>query len=206
MIITAICPVTRQKYRVVTDEELAFVLYKGELSHYRLQAGQELPDGIFQEIYREILVRRAKQRAMHLLTAADHSEMELRRKLQRGEYTERAVEEAIAYVKSFHYLDDERYAKQYQASASGKKSRRQILMELQGKGISREIIANCSEWEDGDETALIRSLLEKKCREPDQADDREKRRLYAFLARKGFRSEEISRVFREYFPDFHQFS
>ena len=31
------CPVTKTKYRVVTDEQLAFMLYKGELSHYRLK-------------------------------------------------------------------------------------------------------------------------------------------------------------------------
>ena len=47
MMITEILPVTKQKYRVVTDEQLAFILYKGELSHYHLQAGRELTEQEF---------------------------------------------------------------------------------------------------------------------------------------------------------------
>ena len=37
MRIVEIVPVTKTKYRVVTDEQLAFMLYKGELSRYRLK-------------------------------------------------------------------------------------------------------------------------------------------------------------------------
>ena len=80
MIIREIVPVTKQKSRVVTDEDFSFVLYRGELSRYGLEAGRELPPAIFEEIYREILVKRAKMRAMHLLTRADYTEAALRRK------------------------------------------------------------------------------------------------------------------------------
>lgn len=64
MRIVEIVPVTKTKYRVVTDEQLAFMLYKGELSRYRLKENGELSAEIFQEIFREILVKRAKLRAM----------------------------------------------------------------------------------------------------------------------------------------------
>lgn len=208
MTITEIVPVTSQRFRVVTDEGLAFVLYKGELSRYGLKEGAQLPEQAFAEIYREILAKRAKLRAMHLLTRSDQSEAELRRKLKRGEYTDMAVEEAIAYVKSYHYLDDARYAASYLSYAAGKKSRRQAEAELLRKGISRDIIQSCRRQEtDGgdavwDETELIRALLEKRCREPERADEKEKRRLYAYMARRGFQGTDISRVFREYFRDF----
>lgn len=212
MIVTEIIPVTSRRFRVVTDEGLAFVLYKGELSHYGLKEGGQLPEPVFAQIYREILTKRAKQRAMHLLTRSDQSEAELRRKLKRGEYTDMAVEEAIAYVKSYHYLDDARYAAGYLTYAAGKKSRRQAEAELLRKGISREIIQAFREKEEeerdagesgpSDETGLIRALLEKRCREPERADEKEKRRLYAYLSRRGFGSADISRAFREYFRDF----
>ena len=42
MRIVEIVPVTKTKYRVVTDEQLAFMLYKGELSRYRLKENGEL--------------------------------------------------------------------------------------------------------------------------------------------------------------------
>ena len=79
MMITEILPVTKQKYRVVTDEQLAFILYKGELSHYHLQEGRELTEQEFRTIQEEVLIKRAKLRAMHLLTARDYTELQLSR-------------------------------------------------------------------------------------------------------------------------------
>ena len=191
MRIVEIVPVTKTKYRVVTDEQLAFMLYKGELSRYRLKENGELSAEIFQEIFREILVKRAKLRAMHLLT-------------RKGEYTPQAVKIAMDYVRSYHYLDDERYVARYLSAYQGRKSRRQMQFELERKGIPREMIQRRQEAMDDeegcvDETNMIRQLLEKRCKHPKEADEKEKRRHYGYLLRKGFSSSEIQSVFREYF-------
>lgn len=201
MIITEIIPITKQKVRIVTDEKLAFVLYKGELSRYKLETGKEITEDLFEQIQKEVLIKSAKLRAMHLLTRMDYTEADLHRKLMKGEYTKEAVDIAMDYVRSYHYLDDERYAARYLAGQSRGKSIRQIEFELERKGISREIIASCrEEMEDQDETVLIRNLLEKRCPRPEEADGKEKKRHYGFLVRKGFKMEDISRVFQEYFP------
>lgn len=204
MRITEIVPVTKAKYRVVTDEQLAFMLYKGELSRYRLKENGELPAETFQEIFKEILVKRAKLRAMHLLTRMDYTEAELEKKLMKGEYTPQAVKIAMDYVRSYHYLDDERYVTRYLSTYQGRKSRRQMQFELERKGIPRELIRRGQEaMEDeewcADETDMIRQLLEKRCRNPKEADEKEKRRHYGYLMRRGFTSSEIQSVFREYF-------
>jgi len=204
MRITEIVPVTKAKYRVVTDEQLAFMLYKGELSRYRLKENGELPVETFQEIFKEILVKRAKLRAMHLLTRMDYTEAELEKKLMKGEYTPQAVKIAMDYVRSYHYLDDERYVTRYLSTYQGRKSRRQMQFELERKGIPRELIRRgqeAMEDEEGcaDETDMIRQLLEKRCRNPKEADEKEKRRHYGYLMRRGFTSSEIQSVFREYF-------
>ena len=204
MRITEIVPVTKAKYRGVTDEQLAFMLYKGELSRYRLKENGELPVETFQEIFKEILVKRAKLRAMHLLTRMDYTEAELEKKLMKGEYTPQAVKIAMDYVRSYHYLDDERYVTRYLSTYQGRKSRRQMQFELERKGIPRELIRRgqeAMEDEEGcaDETDMIRQLLEKRCRNPKEADEKEKRRHYGYLMRRGFTSSEIQSVFREYF-------
>ena len=204
MRITEIVPVTKAKYRVVTDEQLAFMLYKGELSRYRLKENGELPAETFQEIFKEILVKRAKLRAMNLLTRMDYTEAELEKKLMKGEYTPQAVKIAMDYVRSYHYLDDERYVTRYLSTYQGRKSRRQMQFELERKGIPRELIRRgqeAMEDEEGcaDETDMIRQLLEKRCRNPKEADEKEKRRHYGYLMRRGFTSSEIQSVFREYF-------
>ena len=204
MMITEILPVTKQKYRVVTDEQLAFILYKGELSHYHLQAGRELTEQEFRTIQEEVLIKRAKLRAMHLLTARDYTELQLRNKLEQGEYTQEAVETAIEYVRSWHYLDDQRYMEQYLSGFSGNKSRRQREQELQQKGISKEMIAAFRQKQEDigetqDETEMILELLRKRCRDPRSADEKEKRRHYAYLMRKGFDSGDIRRAWDEFF-------
>ena len=207
MIITEIIPVTKQKYRIVTDEQLAFVLYKGELSRYKLEKDRELPYELFCRIQEEVLIKRAKLRAMHLLNRMDYTESQLRKKLEQGEYTSQAVDLALEYVKSYHYLDDDRYVRRYLSCCKGNKSKKQVEFELEKRGISRELIAACrekmeEEQEETDETDLIRSILEKRCKNPQSADEKEINRHYGYLMRKGFRSSDIWSVFHEFFERF----
>ena len=96
-----------------------------------------VPDAAQQDPADEIL--RAKRKAMLLLTDMDRTEAELRRKLS-GSFSAPAVEEAVRYVRSFGYIDDERYAAHYAETASARKSRTQIRFDLQKKGLSRELI------------------------------------------------------------------
>ena len=103
---------------------------------------------------------------MHLLTRMDYTEAELEKKLMKGEYTPQAVKIAMDYVRSYHYLDDERYVARYLSAYQGRKSRRQMQFELERKGIPREMIQRRQEAlddEEGcvDETDMIRQLLEK---------------------------------------------
>ena len=67
-------------------------------------------------------MKRAKLRAMHLLTRMDYTEAELEKKLMKGEYTPQAVKIAMDYVRSYHYLDDERYVARYLSAYQGRKA------------------------------------------------------------------------------------
>ena len=135
---------------------------------------------------------RAKKRALHLLERMDRTEQQLREKLMASEYPEEVVEEAIAYVKSFHYIDDERYAQNFTRYKKDKMSRSQIKQKLMTKGVARDIIQIAIEEEyDTDECEHIRRLLEKKHFDGSSKDDGEFRRVYNYLLRRGFRSNDI---------------
>lgn len=148
------------------------------------------------------MLKRAKLRCMHLLEKRDYTEKELRQKLENGktEYTEEQIDGAIAYVKSFHYVDDGRYACKYIEAMQSRKSRRQIEQELYQKGVDRELIQEAFE-ETGEipEEEQIARWMEKRNFHPEEADLKEKQRMYAFLARKGFRAENIQRVMKSEF-------
>ena len=137
-------------------------------------------------------IRRARHRALHILERSDRTEQELRAKLERN-YRAEAVEDAISYVKQYHYLDDRRYAVNYLNSRGRVKSRRQVEQELlYKKGISKEILEEArTEAEPQDEREQIRRWMEKKQIHPETADPKELRRFYLFLMRRGFRSEDI---------------
>ena len=143
--------------------------------------------------------KRAKLRCMHLLEKRDYTEKELRQKLISGktEYTQEEMDAAIDYVKSFHYVDDGRFACRYIEAMSSRKSRRQIEQELYQKGVAKELVQEAFE-ETGEipEEEQIARWMEKRKYHPEEADLKEKQKMYAFLARKGFRNCKSSRPSR----------
>lgn len=140
---------------------------------------------------------RAKHRALYILERCDRTEQELRTKLGRN-YEPEIVEEAILYVKQYDYINDKRYAINYLKSHSQIKSRRQVEQELlYKKGISRDILEEVSqEVEVQDESLLIRRWMEKKHFSSETATQEEQRKLYQFLLRRGFQSEDILKEMR----------
>ena len=200
MIVTKLEEYTKTKYRVFLDNEFAFVLYKGELSRYRIKEGSELSDEIYEQIMDKVIFKRAKLRAMHLLEAMDRTEAGLRDKLKTGGYPEEAVDHALAYVKSFGYINDFRYAVNFIDNRKESKSRRQIYALLSGKGIDRDTMDQAFEecYEPGDEKEAVLKLIRKKKINPDEASPEELQRLYGYLARKGFRYDDIRQVIQDY--------
>lgn len=199
MIVTDIKPVTKQKFQIEIDGQPAFTVYKGELFRYHLEKDREIEEGIYTELVDEVLTKRAKLRAMYLLQKMDRTQRELERKLQESGYPPIAVQRALDYVESFHYIDDKRYATMYVQSQKTKKGKARIKMELMRKGVSPEVIAEVLEEIEYETNTkeTIRSLIEKKCYNPTQMDEKEKRKLYGFLLRRGFSSSDILSVFRE---------
>ena len=140
--------------------------------------------------------RRAKLRALRLLTAMDRTEANLREKLTVS-YCEEAVEAAVAYVKSFGYLDDERFVRNYIESKSRTKSRKQIEQELIfQKGVSKEAVQKGFESAQMAEvTEVIRRYMQKKGIAPETCDYEQKNKFYAYMLRKGFQIEDLKMVF-----------
>lgn len=180
------------------DNRVELTLYRSEIrslskpEEWQLLHGE---DGISEELYQKIIAivtLRAKKRTMHLLEQMDRTEYQLREKLQKNGYPQECIDTAIDYVKQFHYVDDLRYAKSYVRYHQEKKSRQRLSTDLMRKGVGRDLIALAIEEEfESDEMQQICELLEKRHYDHTQADDREKRRMYQFLMRRGFKSRDI---------------
>ena len=203
MKVTGIEPCSKTKYKISLDGKFAFVLYKGELSRFHIREGEELSEETQQKIYSDVLLKRAKLRALHLLSDMDRTENALREKLRLGLYPQEIIDAAVEYVRSFGYLNDARYAENFVRSRQGMKSRREIRAQLLQKGVPSELIDDAFEacGEEGGEADAIRRLLEKKRFDPVCADEREIQRLYGYLARKGFSYETVRQVIQNYEVD-----
>ena len=205
MTITDIVELDKKRCKIFIDGEFAFVLYKGELREYGIKSGNEISESVYESINSEVLSKRAKLRAMNLLQKKDYTEKQLRDKLQEGLYSQKLIDEAIDYVKSYRYLDDERFARDYITYHMEMRSRNRILQDLTGKGISKDVIISImdelyseSEEATGDiEAEQINKLLIKKHFDKDM-DYKDKQKIMAFLVRRGYTMDSIRRAMEEF--------
>ena len=196
MQVTDIKEVSKTKFKVFLEGQFAFTLYKGELFRYRIQKDQELSDELYNEIREKVVLKRAKLRAMHLLNDMDRTESQLRTKLLNGDYPADIAEEAIDYVKSFGYINDESYIRRFIESKRNSKSKKEIYALLMKKGVDMERVQEIlgEYYSSEDSLNAIRELLRKKRYDPENATDQETRKIYGYLARKGFGYEDIRQV------------
>lgn len=189
------------RYRVAFDNGVSCILYRSEAAQLSIEVQCSLTDENYEYLINEIVGKRAKKRAMHILEQMDRTEHQLREKLAKGEYPQECIDSAVEYVKKYKYLDDERFASSYVRYHQEKLSRQQLSVKLSQKGVSKDIIAEALEMEyEADDGEKIRNLLTKRHFDPDNTDRQENNKIYQYILRRGFKSSDIlkeMRVFSE---------
>ena len=133
----------------------------------------------------------------------DWASADLRRiLLRKGEPADR-VSLAIERLERAGFVDDASFARQFTRSkgVGGGLSKRRVQQELSKRGVARDISDEAIETvflEEGvDEEASIEKVARKKLRSLSTVDEAtRRRRLYSFLARRGYDSDAIGRVLR----------
>ena len=195
IIVKEIEAVGKGRYRVQFDTGVTCLLYRKEMSSFSIEKGKKITAQQYQELLEEVVGKRAKKRALHLLEQMDRTEKQLRDKLLANEYPQSCIDGAIAYVKGFHYLDDSRYASNYVRFSQEKMSRVQMKQKLMQKGIASSVIADAiEEGYVADEMEQIMALLQKRKFVPEEADEKEFQRTYQYVMRRGFKSSDILKV------------
>ncbi|MCD8014377.1 MAG: recombination regulator RecX [Lachnospiraceae bacterium] len=190
--VTEIRKLTGGRHLITLESGLSFPLYGKEISDCGLHEDEDVTDEVISMIMEELLPKRARLRAMHLLEKMDWTEQQLREKLLQSAYPEFIVDDAVGYVKSYRYIDDQRYARNYLESHASSKSMRQMEQELLAKGIEKEIIRQAvSEMELPDEEEQILALLKKKHYNPTDEDTAVRQKLIAYLMRRGYQYSDI---------------
>ena len=162
---------------------------------------------VAEEVAREAAVVEAYDRALEMLAARGRSRADLRRQLVRKGQPPEAVDEAIERLVARGFLDDDRFARAFVRNkvTGAALGRRRLAQELFRHGVDRRVADMAIDevlGEEGiDEEALIDRVARRKLRSLGALDlPTRRRRLYAFLARRGYDADAIRATMERVLP------
>jgi regulatory protein len=196
MIITKISKAvkTEGRYNVFVDEAYSFSLDEAQLLKLEIRKGQELTEEELAKLKNESDFGKNYVRALDLISRRQRSEKEIRDYAWKKRWTEENRDRVIERLKERRYLDDEKFAESFVRSRANTRnfSQRKMQVELVKKGIKSEVIERVLANGDFDELVSLKNLIAKK-----QAHYDSDEKLIQYLARQGFRYDDIKSVLDE---------
>lgn len=200
MQITAITHAKGTRYRIEVDGEYWTILDAEILADFGFQPGCELTPETMREALDRADRRRARERALYLLTNRDHSAGELLEKLEKN-VSEAIALETVVRMQELGLVNDEAYAEKLArylltVKRYGVYRTRQ---EMRKKKLADELIDAAVETAlyEHDTQDAVKELVERKyLRYVGTAQGRKK--VIAALMRLGHRYEDIRAVLEDY--------
>lgn len=200
MLITAIEPRRKDMSALYLDGEYVMNLDTRTLIENRFDVGKDIDDEDLHEIIRLSNERRAKEKALWLISYRDHSKKELADKIKRT-CDEKSADKAVERMEELGLVNDESYALHYAQKLIFTKhmSKNAVVYELARKGIDKELAAEILDEIEVDSSEQIRIIIDKKYK--NISDEKIRRRAVAALQRLGYRWDEIKGIIEEYAED-----
>ena len=197
MKITDIRPRRKGLSAVYIDGEYALSLDTQTLLEHRIDIGRELDDGELHDLIESSNERRAKEKALWLISYRSHSKKELRDKIRRT-CDRQSAEKAVERMEELGLVNDRDYAERCAQTLIFTKhmSKRGAAMELRRKGIESEIIDEVLGDIEVDEREQIQAVIERKY--PKIGDEKIRRRAVAALQRLGYGWDDIKAVIESF--------
>lgn len=178
------------RYSIYVDGQFAFGLGEAQLLSLGLASGREITEAELAEFKGESEYGKVFDRTLNLLSYRPRSEWELRDYLKRKKQSPALIDKILNKLSKLGYVDDEAFAKRWVEHRRAIKpiSSLKLRMELKQKRIPGEFIEAALHENSSDESAL-KAVIEKKA---GKYPDRNK--LMQYLARQGFRYDDIKRA------------
>ena len=199
MILTGLAPDPRRPdYRVVEVDRGRFAsLRAADLADLDLRIGADIPQALFERLQELADLEAAQAAALRAINRRAHARLDLRRRLLQKQHPAPAVDMALERLSVAGLLDDMRFAFDY-AAAKARRGRgpARLIRDLQAQGVERRVAEDAvrrslaAEGVDPEET--VRKLAERRAQQlAGLPPIVRKRRLVAFLARRGFAGAEV---------------
>lgn len=204
--ITAVQPGSKRGRIVVeVDGEAVLDLPGATVKQLGLRVGQSLLPAAQEEIRRSAALQESRKAAVEALGRRAHTRADLQRKLLARGLPRQAVVETLDWLADHKYLDDEQYAQQRWETLSLRNLGAQaVFRKLVQEGVPRSVAeavmaaqdTTLHETERVLELAEQRNVLLRKYPWPQR-----RQRLYGFLARRGFSTDDIAEALARLEPD-----
>lgn len=182
----------KKKIEIYINDEYRFFLYYSDIKKLELLEGQEISEDKVTKIINDIVIKRGKTRVYHLLSRRDYTYNQLVKKLVGGGYQISHVQNILNYFVENNLINDERYANNYIEIMKDKKSKKEIEYLLIKKGIDKRLVRETLNESDQEELKVAINLIKSKyTTSANDIDYNMKRKIYSYLARKGFESKNI---------------
>ena len=198
-VISGIVPTPRHpgRFDVIVDGAAIATLSIDIIERLQLAVGRDV-SALTERIALEAAQLKVYDRALNMLAFRARSSAELARTLVRKGEEKLHVDRAIERLKEQGFLDDAAFAQSFARAkvVGASQSRRRVQQELARKGVARDIsdaaIDVVFDEEGVDVQAIVEAAARRKLRALAKLDPAvRKRRLYGFLARRGYDSEHI---------------
>lgn len=173
------------------------------IMQFQLQTGSDIDDKKLREVLTADQKRKCLQKALHLISIRPRSAAELKDRFTREGYFEETIHESLDYLEKNGYLNDELFAERFAKSKLQKKEigETALRFELHKKGISKDLTEKIITkiYSETPEMDIALKAAKKKLRTIRIADENaKKRKLYRFLAQRGFSADVIKEVIERY--------
>ena len=168
-----------------------------------LRVGDALTEARIVELEREDQLWKARETALVLLSFRQRTARELRLRLLQKEFPEAVADACVAELVEKGLVDDASFAESFVRDRVRFKPRgsRRLAQELRARGVdvetAQEAIGEVMEREEVSDVGLAREVAAKWPRRAGEDPQSAKRRMYGFLARRGFGSDAIREVMDE---------
>jgi regulatory protein len=201
MVITAVKQLKNGRYGLFEGENFIFSLDADTYLDCGVCAGEELNEEELERLKAIVDAKKAKEKALTLLSYRDHSRQELKRKLMRTA-DEDAADAAADKMEELGLINDEQFAQKFagelfQNKAYGKSK---VIYEMTKRGLDRELVCSVVEALDDDPVARALRFLQKKYPRG-IADETARRRACAALSRCGYTWEDQKQALKNYGMD-----
>lgn len=201
MLVTAITQQKRDpgRYNIFLDGEYAFSLPMQDILYFKLKEGQEAAEETIDYIQSSLLYIKAQDTALHYIGYKMRTVQEIRRKLTEKEFPEDVTERVLLFLKKYGYADDREYCRKYikETLRLKPKGSYAIKAELKQRGIAESLIAEALAETELDEAGDALFWLRKKTKGVYPTEQKEKKRVYDFLLRKGYSYSVIAEALRQ---------